>query len=157
MDVHNAFNFIMNNHFSKIIIFYRYLGSNFPICWMILSVPIPIIFLIGFLTWGSHSHFLQVWYTTRNSFGWNIVRLNTSLCFPPYYSNPPYLPLLHITYETQPTICISYETHTNNMHWQEGGIYSLLHLSFISSKMIILLFSMQWHMLRLACFSLLAL
>jgi hypothetical protein len=43
------------------------------------------------LTWGSHSHFLQVWYTTNRSYGWNIIRLNTSFCFSPYCSNPPYL------------------------------------------------------------------
>lgn len=54
-------------------------------------MPIPTIYLIGLLTHGFHSHFIQIWYTLGGSFGWNIVCHNTFLCFQPYWCNMPYL------------------------------------------------------------------
>jgi hypothetical protein len=47
---------IINNHFSKIVIFYRY----FPICLTILCMSIPTIFLTSFSTQGSQSHFVRM-------------------------------------------------------------------------------------------------
>jgi hypothetical protein len=42
---------------------------------MVLCVPILTIFFIGYLTQGFHSHFIQIWYMTRGSFGWNVFLL----------------------------------------------------------------------------------
>ncbi len=49
----------MNNHFSRVIVFYWHLGSTFPICSSILCMLIFIIFFKGFQAWGSHYHFIQ--------------------------------------------------------------------------------------------------
>ncbi len=64
------------------------LHQNFLIYPLILYVPMPLI-LTSFFTHGSHSYFVWIWYTTRWSFGWKVVHLNTSSHSPPYYNNPP--------------------------------------------------------------------
>jgi hypothetical protein len=81
----------LNNHFLRIAILYQHFGSVFPICSLVLCMPISIIFLGGFLTQGFHCHFIQVWYFIGGSFGRNVVCINSSSHFPSYCSNPPYL------------------------------------------------------------------
>lgn len=61
--------YITKNHFSRIVVFHQYLGSIFPICPMILCIPILTIFFTSFLTWGSHYNFVSIWYTIRDPFG----------------------------------------------------------------------------------------
>ncbi len=81
----------MINHFSRIIIFVWFFGSTFPICLTILSMPIPIVFLSGFLTWESHSHFVRVKYTIGGPIGRNVVWSNSSSRSLSYSNSPPYL------------------------------------------------------------------
>ncbi len=47
-------------------------------------MSIPIILFSGFSTWGFHSHFVGVMYTTRGSIGRSIVYFGSSSCFSPY-------------------------------------------------------------------------
>jgi len=56
----------------------------FSICSMILHMSIPIILFSSFSTWGFHSHFVGVKYTTRESIGRSIVYFGSSSCFSPY-------------------------------------------------------------------------
>jgi len=81
----------MINHFSKIMIFTRFFGLTLPICSMILHMSIPIVFFLGFLTWGSHSHFVDIRYMTRGPIGRNVVYSNSLSRFSPYSSSTPYL------------------------------------------------------------------
>ncbi len=77
--------FSRNYNFSLIpCINFSHLANN-------LCMPIPIIFFIGFFTWGVHSHFILNWFTIGGSFCQNIVHLNTFSCFLSYYNNAPYL------------------------------------------------------------------
>jgi hypothetical protein len=69
---------IMDNQFLRVTIFYWYFGSIFPICFMILGVPITTIFFISFSTWGFHNHFIWIWHMTTWSFGWNLVHPTTT-------------------------------------------------------------------------------
>ncbi len=63
----------------------------FPICLTMLCTPIPIVFFSCFLTWGSHSHFIGVRYTTRGPIMRNIVCFSSFLPLSPYNNNPPYI------------------------------------------------------------------
>jgi hypothetical protein len=63
----------------------------FPICLTMLCTPIPIVFFSCFLTWGSHSHFIGVRYTTRGPIVRNVVCFSSFLPLSPYNNNPPYI------------------------------------------------------------------
>jgi hypothetical protein len=54
-------------------------------------MPIPIVFFPGFPTWGFHSHFVKVRYTTRGHIGRNVVCSSSLSRSSAYSSNPPYL------------------------------------------------------------------
>ncbi len=73
------------------MIFTQFFGSNFPICLTILRTPIPTIFLLGFPTWGSHSHFVEIRYTISGSIERSIVCSCSPLHSSPYNNSPPYL------------------------------------------------------------------
>jgi hypothetical protein len=49
----------------------------------------PIIFFLGFLTWGFHSHFVGVKYTIKGPIGNNVVWIGSFLHSSPYSSSPP--------------------------------------------------------------------
>jgi len=69
----------------------RFFGSALPICSMILHTPMPIVFFPNFLTWGFHSHFVEVRYTTRGPIRRSVV-CSSSLSLSLLYSgSPPYL------------------------------------------------------------------
>jgi hypothetical protein len=73
------------------MIFIWFFKSDFPICSMILHMPMSIEFYLGFLTWGSHCHFVEIRYMTRGPIGKNVVCFNPPSRSSPYNSNPPYL------------------------------------------------------------------
>jgi hypothetical protein len=50
----------MDNHLSKVVVFYLHFESTFPSCPMILCMPICTIFFTSFSTQGSHIHFVQI-------------------------------------------------------------------------------------------------
>jgi hypothetical protein len=81
----------MVNHFLGVTIFARLFGSTFRICLMILCTLIPIVFFSSFLTWGSHSHFVEIMYMTRGPIGRNVVCSRSPSCSLPYSNSPPYL------------------------------------------------------------------
>ncbi len=58
---------------------------------MILCTLIPIVFFSSFSTWGSHSHFVRIMYTTRGPIGRNVVYFGSPSRSLPYNNNPPYL------------------------------------------------------------------
>jgi hypothetical protein len=72
------------------MIFARFSKLDFPICLTILHTPMSIAFYLGFLTWGSHCHFVEIRYKTRGPIGKNVVYFNPPLRSSPYNSNPPY-------------------------------------------------------------------
>jgi hypothetical protein len=57
---------------------------------MILCTPIPIMFFLGFSTWGSHSHFVWIIYMIGGPTRRSIIYFNSHLRFSPYNNNPPY-------------------------------------------------------------------
>jgi hypothetical protein len=90
----------MVNHFSRIIVFGWLSRSFLFICLMNLCTFIPIVFLSSFLTWGFHSHFVGVRYTTKGPIERNVVHFGSHSCSLPYSINPPYLcfPFTHEWY-----------------------------------------------------------
>jgi hypothetical protein len=76
--------------FKSCTVFIWFFRSTFPICSTILCTPIPIIFFLRFLTWGSHNHFIRVRYTIRGPTKRNIICFNSHSHFSPYNNNPPY-------------------------------------------------------------------
>jgi hypothetical protein len=87
---HLEFN-VTINHFSRIIIFAQFSKLAFPICLIILSMPIAIVFFLSFLTWRSHNHFIRVRYTIGGPIGRNVVCLGSPSCYLPNSNSPPYL------------------------------------------------------------------
>jgi len=47
-------------HDPRVKVFAQFIGLTFPICLMILHMPIPIIFFSGFPTWCFHNHFVEL-------------------------------------------------------------------------------------------------
>ncbi len=82
---------VIISHFSRVTIFAQFFGSTFSICLMILCTPIPIVFLLGLLTWGFHNHFVKVRYTTRRPIERSIICFGSLSHYLPYNNNPPYL------------------------------------------------------------------
>jgi hypothetical protein len=79
-------------HFSRIMIFVWFSRSIFSFCSMIISTPIPTEFLLGFLIWGFHSHFIIIKYIIIGGpIGRNVVCFSSTSCFSPYNNSPPYL------------------------------------------------------------------
>jgi hypothetical protein len=54
-------------------------------------MPIPIVFFSGFPTWGSHSHLVEVRYTTGGPIARNVVCFGSPSRSSLYNNNPPYL------------------------------------------------------------------
>jgi hypothetical protein len=79
----------MVNHFLANTIFFQFFISIFPIYLMILCTPIPIVFFSSFLTWGSHSHFIGVTYTTWGPIGRKVVTLVHLCVFRPIVTTHP--------------------------------------------------------------------
>jgi len=73
----------MVSHFSRIIVFGWFSRSFLFTCSMNLCTFIPIVFLSSILTWGFHSHFVGVRYTTKGAIGRNVVHFGSHLCFYP--------------------------------------------------------------------------
>ncbi len=82
------------------MIFVWFFKSNFPICSMLLHMPIPTILFSGFLTWGFHSHFVKVRYMTWGLVGRSIVCFGSPLCFSPYIATDPTCVFLFVANNT---------------------------------------------------------
>jgi hypothetical protein len=80
-----------SQHFFKVTILTQFFGLTFFIYLIILCMPIPIIFFLGVLTWGFHSHFVRVRYMTRGPIGRNFVYYGSPLHSLPYSNNSPSL------------------------------------------------------------------
>ncbi len=81
----------MVSHFLEVTIFTRLFVLGFPICLTILCMPILNVFFSSFSTWGFHSHFVTIKYTTRGPTRRSVVCFGTPSCSLPYNSSPPYL------------------------------------------------------------------
>jgi hypothetical protein len=73
------------------MVFVQFSTSTFLICLTILRMPIPIVFFLGLWTWGSHSHFIGIGYTTRGPIGRNVICYGSPSCYSPYNNSAPYL------------------------------------------------------------------
>jgi hypothetical protein len=82
--------------FLRAMIFAQFFGLYFPICLTILHMPIPTVFSPSFLTWGFHSHFVEIRYTIGGPIGRNVVCFSSPSCSSPYSTNPPYLCFLFL-------------------------------------------------------------
>jgi hypothetical protein len=54
-------------------------------------MSLPIIYFLGLMTWGFHSHFIRVRYMTRGPIGRSIICFGSFLRFLLYNISPPYL------------------------------------------------------------------
>jgi hypothetical protein len=71
------------------MVFVWFFGLDFPICSMILSTPIPIVFFLGFPTWGFHNHFVEVRYMIGGRIEKNIVYFGSPSRSSFYNNSPP--------------------------------------------------------------------
>jgi hypothetical protein len=79
-------------------------------------MPIPIVFFLGFLTWGFHNHFVEVRYTTRGPIGRNIV----------YYGSPSHFRPILVIHPTCVFFSLVDDTHIVDL--TSNVVFSFLQL-----------------------------
>ncbi len=90
VDVRNTFNLVSwSTIFQELQFLFNSPILIFPIYLMILCMPIPTVFFSGFLTWGSHNHFVKIRYMIERPIGRNIVFFGSLLCFLPCTTTHP--------------------------------------------------------------------
>jgi hypothetical protein len=75
-------------------------------CSMILLMPIPIVLFLGFLTWGSHSHFIEIRSTTWGPIGRNVVHFVHLRVLHPIVATHPICVFLSLANDTHSRSCI---------------------------------------------------